>query len=76
MDYQEDPFAADRDYVLSREKVTDKKKGERFKAILEAKHTFDKSGEVNVACKVQDNLAGESIKSLKINCKLNYVFVT
>jgi DNA modification methylase len=62
-DYQEGHFAADKDYILSREKVTDKKKGERFKAVLKAKHTFEKSGEATIACKVQDNLAGETILS-------------
>jgi len=62
-DYQEGHFAADKDYILSHEKVTDKKKGERFKAILKAMHTFEKSGEITIACKVQDNLAGETILS-------------
>ena len=74
-DYQEGHFAADNDYVLSREKVTDpvklrngasKKKGEHFKAVLKAKHAFEKFGEAIVACKVQDNLAGETIFSRKI----------
>ena len=65
-DYQEGHFAADKDFVLSREKVTDKKKGERFKAILKASHTFEKSGEVTIACKIQDNLAGEIIFSKKV----------
>ncbi|OHA09970.1 MAG: hypothetical protein A3H71_01580 [Candidatus Sungbacteria bacterium RIFCSPLOWO2_02_FULL_48_13b] len=75
-EYQEGHFAADKDYVLSREKVTDKKKGEHFKAVLKARHIFDlpaeasaqagKSSEVIVACKVQDNLAGETIFSKKM----------
>jgi hypothetical protein len=67
-DYQEGHFAADKDYILSREKVKDKKKGEIFKAILKVKHKFEKPGEYIIACKVQDNLAGETIlsKSLKI----------
>ena len=60
-DYQEGHFAADKDYVLSREKVTEKKGGEHFRAVLKAKHIFDKSGEVTIACKVQDNLAGEIV---------------
>ena len=60
-DYQDGHFAADKDYVLSREKVTDKKKGERFKAVLKAKHVFEHSGEATIACKVQDNLAGETV---------------
>lgn len=65
-DYQEGHFSANKDYILSREKIKDKKKGERFKAILKARHIFDKSGEVIVACKVQDNLAGETIFSKEI----------
>jgi len=65
-DYQEGHFAADKNYVLSREKIKDKKKGERFKAILKARHKFEKSGEYTIACKVQDNLAGETIFSQKI----------
>src|SRR3990167_6224793 len=68
-DYQEGHFAADKDYILSREKVTDKGKGEHFKAILKARHVFEKSGEIIVACKVQDNLAGETIFSKKIKMK-------
>ena len=65
-DYQEGHFAADKEYILSREKVKDKKKGEVFEAILKAKHEFEKSGEYTIACKVQDNLAGETILSKKI----------
>jgi len=62
-DYQEGHFAADKNYILSRERVKDKKKGERFKAILKAKHKFEKSGKYIIACKVQDNLASETILS-------------
>ena len=65
-DYQEGHFAADKDYVLSREKVKNKKQGEIFKAILKAKHKFEKSGEYTIACKVQDNLTGETILSKNI----------
>ncbi|MEK7665043.1 MAG: hypothetical protein AAB361_02805 [Patescibacteria group bacterium] len=65
-DYQEGHFSADKEYILSREKIKDKKKGERFKAILSAKHVFDKPREHTIACKVQDNLAGEIILSKKI----------
>ncbi len=65
-DYQEGHFAADKDYVLSREKKKDRERGERFEAILTAKHKFEKPGEFTVACKVQDNLAGESIISKKV----------
>ena len=65
-DYQEGHFSADKDYVLSREKIKDKKKGEQFKAILKARHILNKAGEYTIACKVQDNLAGETILSKKV----------
>ncbi|MBU4299013.1 site-specific DNA-methyltransferase [Patescibacteria group bacterium] len=76
-DYQEGHFSADKDYVLSREKIKDpapeqarygagKKKEEKFIAILKAEHTFEKSGEYTIACKIQDNLAGETIFGKKI----------
>ena len=65
-DYQEGHFSADKDYILSREKIKDKKKGEQFKAILKAKHIFEKSGVYSIACKVQDNLAGEVVKNIKL----------
>ena len=62
-DYQEGHFAADKDYILSREKSKEKQLGEIFKAKLIAQHKFENSGEVSIACKVQDNLAGETILS-------------
>jgi adenine-specific DNA-methyltransferase len=65
-DYQEGHFAADKDYVLSRDKVKEKRRGEIFKAALKARHIFEKSGEYMVACRVQDNLAGEAVFSKKI----------
>lgn len=68
-DYQEGHFAADKDYILSREKKRDKKHGEIFEAVLKAKHKFEKKGEYLVACKVQDNLAGETILSRKFEVK-------
>lgn len=65
-DYQEGHFAADKDYILSREKVKIKGYGERFEAILTARHKFEKEGEYTIACKVQDNLAGETVLAKKI----------
>ena len=65
-DYQEGHFAADKDYVLSREKKRDSKRGEIFEAIVKAKHKFEKEGEYTIACKVQDNLAGEIIFNKKL----------
>ncbi len=66
-DYQVGHFAADKDYILSRQKVNIKGRGERFEAILTAKHRFDKEGDWIIACKVQDNLAGETIVAKKIS---------
>jgi len=68
-DYEDGHFTADDGYVLSREKIKDKKRGEIFKVILKARHTFEKPGEVTVACKVQDNLAGETVLSKTITVK-------
>ena len=65
-DYQEGHFAADKEYILSREKAKDKKNGEHFVANLKARHTFTQKGEITIACKVQDNLAGEAILGKKI----------
>ncbi|MBI1982217.1 MAG: site-specific DNA-methyltransferase [Candidatus Levybacteria bacterium] len=65
-DYQEGHFSANKDYILSREKKKDKKHGEIFEAIFKARHKFEKEGEYVVACKVQDNLAGESILNKRI----------
>ncbi|MBI2588591.1 hypothetical protein HYW35_00040 [Candidatus Saccharibacteria bacterium] len=65
-DYQEGHFASDKNYVLSREKKRDSKRGEIFEAALAAKYKFEKSGEYIVACKVQDNLAGETIMDMKV----------
>lgn len=65
-DYNNGHFSADKDYILSREKVKEKGKGEHFQAILTAKHKFEREGEYTIACKVQDNLAGETIFSKKI----------
>jgi DNA modification methylase len=62
-DYHVGHFAADKDYILSRQKVKSKVRGagERFEAILTARHKFEKPGTHTVACKVQDNLAGEAV---------------
>ncbi len=65
-DYQEGHFAADKDYILSREKKRDPKRGEIFGAVLAAKYKFEKSGEYTVACRIQDNLAGETVMDMKV----------
>jgi DNA modification methylase len=71
-DYQVGHFAADKDYILSRQKVKSKVRGagERFEAILTARHKFNKPGTYTVACKVQDNLAGETIFSKQVRVEL------
>jgi hypothetical protein len=69
-DYQEGHFTADKDYILSRQKVKPKGRDERFEAILTAKYKFEKAGEYTIACKVQDNLAGETILAKKIMVEL------
>lgn len=66
-DYQEGHFAADANYILSRVNKRDEKRGEIFEAVLTANHKFDKAGEYVIACKVQDNLAGETILSTKVS---------
>lgn len=66
-EYQEGHFAADKEYVLSREKKKDKKRGESFEALLKARHKFKEEGEFTIACKVQDNLAGETILAKVLN---------
>jgi len=68
-DYQEGHFTADKDYILSRQKTKPKGRDERFEAILTARHKFEKAGEYSIACKVQDNLAGETVLAKKINAK-------
>jgi DNA modification methylase len=68
-DYQEGHFAADKDYILSRQKVKSRVRGagDRFEAILTARHKFAKPGTYTVACKVQDNLAGEAVFSKRVD---------
>jgi len=70
-DYEVGHFAAHKDYILSRQKVKFKMRGagERFEAILTARHKFNKPGSYTVAFKVQDNLAGETIFSKTIEIK-------
>ena len=69
-DYQVGHFAADKDYILSRQKVNAKGYGETFEPSLTAKHKFDKEGEWTIACKVQDNLAGETVLSKTITVEV------
>jgi DNA modification methylase len=70
-DYQEGHFAADKNYILSRRMIKSKVRGagEHFEAILTARHKFNNPGTYTIACKVQDNLAGEPIFSKTIEIK-------
>jgi DNA modification methylase len=65
-DYHEGHFTADKEYILSREKIKPKGRDERFEAVLTAKHKFEKAGEYTIACKVQDNLAGETVLAKRV----------
>lgn len=65
-DYQVGHFTANKDYILSRQKIKPKGRDERFEAILTARHKFENGGEYTIACKVQDNLAGETVLAKRI----------
>jgi len=68
-DYQRGHFAADSKYVLGRTELKGKDakaKGRKYEAVLTAEHTFDKPGQRTIACRVQDNLGAETIRTLTI----------
>jgi DNA modification methylase len=68
-DYQRGHFGAHPDYILGRRELKGneaKQKGRKFEAVLVAEHEFVKPGKYAVACRVQDNLGGEAIKSIEI----------
>lgn len=65
-DYHEGHFTADKGYILSRQKIKPKGRDERFEAVLTAKYKFEKTGEYTIACKVQDNLAGETVLAKRV----------
>lgn len=68
-DNQRGHFGAHPEYILGRREVKGneaKQKGRKFEAVLGAEHEFDKPGKYRVACRVQDNLGGEAIKSIEI----------
>jgi len=62
-DYQRGHFDAHPQYILNRKENKGKQAKRKFEAILTAEHAFEKSGEITVACRVQDNLGGETTKS-------------
>ena len=68
-DYQRGHFAAHRDYVLGRSELKGKEAkttGRKYEAKLDAEHTFEKPGAVTIACRVQDNLGAETIRTLTV----------
>ena len=68
-DMEESKFATEAQYALNRQKVKVKMGGgtaERFEAVLEREYTFENSGDYLIGCKVQDNLGGEAIKTIKL----------
>lgn len=64
--YDRGHFTAHRDYILGRKENKGKHVTRKFEAVLEAEHEFEKPGTYEVACRVQDNLGGETIKSIPI----------
>jgi len=69
-DYQRGHFAADPKHVLGRCESKGKKAreaGRKFEAVLSAEYSFPESGQHTVACRVQDNLGGETIKSITLD---------
>jgi hypothetical protein len=68
-EYQRGHFAAHRDYVLGRTELKGKEAkaaGRKYEANLAADHTFEKPGAVTIACRVQDNLGAETIRTLSL----------
>jgi hypothetical protein len=68
-DYQRGHFAADSKYILGRQEFKGKdvkKAGRKFEAVLTAEHTFEKAGPRTIACRVQDNLGAECIRTLDV----------
>jgi site-specific DNA-methyltransferase (adenine-specific) len=63
-DFDRGHFAAHKDYILGRKENKGKNVTRKFEAVLTAEHEFESAGEHAVACRVQDNLGGESIKSI------------
>lgn len=53
---------SDPEYALRRKAI----KGDGFEANLEVEKTFERPGGYTIACKVQDNFGGETIKSLQL----------
>ena len=65
-DFDRGHFAAHKDYILGRKQNKGKGVTRKFEAVLTAEHRFGMPGRHSVACRVQDNLGGESIKSVTV----------
>ncbi|MGD9934883.1 MAG: site-specific DNA-methyltransferase [Dehalococcoidia bacterium] len=71
-DYQRGHFSADRNFVLCRTELKGKDakaKGRKFEALLTAKYAFPGDGPRTVACRVQDNLGAETVKTLTLDVR-------
>lgn len=68
-DFERGHFAADSKHVLGRTELKGKDakaKGRKYEAVLTGEHTFDKAGQRTIACRVQDNLGAETVRTLTI----------
>lgn len=68
-DYQRGHFAAENGYVLGRTELKGKEAkaaGHKYEAKLDAVYTFPTPGRRTVACRVQDNLGAETVKTVAI----------
>lgn len=68
-DYQRGHFAADSKYVLGRKELKGKEAkaaGHKFEAVLTAEHTFSSNRNRTVACRIQDNLGAEAVRTLTV----------
>ncbi len=71
-DYQRGHFTADPECILGRRELKgkgEKVSGRKFEAVLVAEREFPKPGTYQVACRVQDNLGGEAIRSVIIRAE-------
>jgi len=67
--YERGHFAAHPDYVLGRKENKGKSVTRKFEAILAAEHQFEAPCARTIACRVQDNLGGETVKEGKLDVK-------
>jgi len=55
---------AESEYALMREQ-----KDKKYAAVLKVEREFEKPGKYTIACRVQDNLGGEAIKTKEVDIK-------